>query len=173
MRWVGLVRNVMIGREGLHRDVLLQLLADAGAKDGRSHLATGNLTFTAPERDVAGVVRRLEEGIAAVIGRPEPVVIRRHPWFQELVATDPFASYDRAEWELLVAFLPLQSPPIDPSRIGPVKGTVILRVSDHELIGARPAGGRAPHVLVLAERAAGCKATSRGWSTVVRLSQVA
>ncbi|MFL6239409.1 MAG: hypothetical protein ACJ735_07985 [Actinomycetes bacterium] len=41
MRWVGFVRNIMVGREGMHRDVLLRLLSDARGVDGRSHLATG------------------------------------------------------------------------------------------------------------------------------------
>jgi hypothetical protein len=49
MRYVGLVRNVMLGREGLHRDVLLRPVDAAGGRSAQSHLAAGNLTFdTAP-----------------------------------------------------------------------------------------------------------------------------
>ena len=36
MRFVGLVRNVMLGREGLHRNVLLGLLDAAGGRSGVS-----------------------------------------------------------------------------------------------------------------------------------------
>jgi uncharacterized protein (DUF1697 family) len=60
MRYVGLVRNVMTGREGLIRDVLLQLLDAAGDREGRLHLATGNLTFEADPAELDDVVRRLE-----------------------------------------------------------------------------------------------------------------
>src|SRR5687768_1554076 len=51
MRYVGLVRNVMLGREGLHRYVLLRLVDAAGGRSAASHLTTGNLTFdVAPSR---------------------------------------------------------------------------------------------------------------------------
>ena len=45
MQYVGLVRNVMLGREGLHRDVLLRLVDAAGGRAATSHLRTGNLPF--------------------------------------------------------------------------------------------------------------------------------
>ena len=76
MRYVGLVRNVMQGREGLHRDVLLRLLDEAGGRSGASHLTTGNLTFDAAPARLDAVVRRLEDGIAGVIGRRVPVIVR-------------------------------------------------------------------------------------------------
>ena len=171
MRWVGFIRNVMIGREGLHRDVLLRLLAEAGGGDGASHLATGNVTFSATTRDVRGVVRRLEEGIATVIGRSEPVITRRLDWVQQFVASDPFAAYDDEGWELLVALLPQSAPPLQPALIEQPGETVIVVVSDHELVGARPRDRSAPHVNVLAEKASGLRCTSRGWNTLVRVSR--
>jgi hypothetical protein len=46
VRWLGLIRNVMVGREGLHRAVLLDLAARAGGADVRSFLTTGNVTLS-------------------------------------------------------------------------------------------------------------------------------
>src|SRR4051794_29681366 len=88
----------MIGREGLHRDVVLRLLSDAGAANGASHLATGNVTFDAPSREANAIARRFEAGIADVLGRHEPVIIRRLDWLAAFVATEPFSSYDEKEW---------------------------------------------------------------------------
>jgi uncharacterized protein (DUF1697 family) len=171
MRWVGFVRNVMIGREGLHRAVLLRLIEEAGGNDGRSHLATGNVTFTANVRDIATVVRRLEQGIESVIGRHEPVITRRFSWLQEFVSADLFGGYEDGQWELLVALLPADAAPLDPARLDEPGRTVILQVREHELIGARPIDQKAPHVNGLAQRAAGIKTTSRGWSTLQRISR--
>ena len=171
MRWVGLVRNVMIGREGLHRDVLLGLLADSGGANGRSHLATGNLTFTAPARDIGRVTRQLEAGIADVIGRTEPVIMRRLDWLASFVADDPFADFDPESWELLVALLPTTARPVDPARIPDSRGTVVVSVRDRELLTARPRTvPPSPHGNMLMERASGVKSTSRGWSTLLRLA---
>jgi uncharacterized protein (DUF1697 family) len=161
----------MIGREGLHRGVLLRLLEEAGGDDGRSHLATGNVTFTANVRDIAAVVRRFEHGIESVIGRPEPVITRRFSWLQEFVSADLFAGYEDGQWELLVALLPTNAAPFDPARLGDPGRTVILQVREHELVGARPSDQKAPHVNALAQRAAGVKTTSRGWSTLQRVSR--
>ena len=115
MRYVGLVRNVMLGREGLHRDVLLRLVDAAGGRDAASHLATGNLTFDAAPGRLDDVVRRLEDGIAGVIGHREPVVVRTAGWFRDLVAGDPFAAFPLDRWEIAVAFLRLSSVPLDPA----------------------------------------------------------
>ncbi|MFL6239408.1 MAG: DUF1697 domain-containing protein [Actinomycetes bacterium] len=130
------------------------------------------MTFTAPQRRLAGIVQRLERGIEEVLGRPEPVIIRRYDWLQDFVADEPFSAYDDKQWELLVAFLPLSAPPLDAARIERTGGTVIVAVTTHELLAARPRQGRAPHVMPLAERASGLRVTSRGWSTLQRLARL-
>jgi uncharacterized protein (DUF1697 family) len=122
MRYVGLVRNVMLGREGLHRDVFLRLVDAAGGRSAASHLTTGNLTFETDPSRLDAVVRRLEDGIAGVIGRREPVVVREAAWFRHLVAGDPFAAFPVDRWEFAVAFLPLRAAPLDPAAVPRVEG---------------------------------------------------
>ena len=167
--YVALVRNVMVGRQGLHRQVLLDLLAAAGASDPRSHLATGNLTFTAPARSAPRIIAHLEAGVAEVIGRTEPVVARSDDELADLVAADPFAGYDPSRHELEVAFLDRRSPPFPPVEAGQ-RGAVVVAVRPHELClaGDRTVANRA-HANWLAERVQPARATSRAWSTVLRL----
>lgn len=170
MRWVGLVRNVMLGREGLHRDVLLHIVRVAGGKDVRNHLTTGNVTFSAT--DAEAVALRAEDAIADIIGRHEPVILRRLNWLQELVADDPFTEYRDGSWELAVGFLPLTEPPFDPATLLDPEPTVIVRILDRELITARPReGGRRPDPVGLLERATGTRATGRAWSTLERIAR--
>ncbi len=52
-RWAGFVRNVMVGRQGLTRLVLLGAVADAGGASPVSYLSTGNVTFDADDGDGA------------------------------------------------------------------------------------------------------------------------
>jgi uncharacterized protein (DUF1697 family) len=85
---------------------VLRLLADARARNGASHLATGNLSSDAEPAELAEVVRRLEAGIAEVVGRREPVVVREVAFLAGLVGDDPFRGFDDAEWEREVSFLP-------------------------------------------------------------------
>src|SRR4051794_35463117 len=104
-RWMGLVRNVMLGREGLHRHVLLDLVNSAGGSKARSYLTTGNVTFSAPSLALNNVVAGAEATLAEILGRREPLVVRPLEWLRGLVARDPFAAYEG--WRNEVALLPL------------------------------------------------------------------
>ncbi len=171
MRWVGFVRNVMVGREGLHREVLLRIVEDAGGVDVRNHLTTGNVTFTAPRARARTVARRAEAGLAAVLGRHEPVILREITWLRDWIEDDPLEAYRDGTWELEVGFLPLDVAPLHPAQLLDPGRTVVLRIGEREVFTARPREGRLrPHVVSLLQGATGAKATSRGWSTLERIS---
>jgi uncharacterized protein (DUF1697 family) len=173
MRWAGFVRNVMLGREGLHREVLLAIARDAGADDVRSHLTTGNLTFTAEPERAPEIAGRIATRLERVVGRAEPVILRELVWLRNLCDTDPFAGYDPSGWELEMAMVSLEAPPLAPTSLPDTGRTVVLAVLDRELLTARPRdGGNRPHVNQLLELASGRRATARGWSTLQRLANV-
>lgn len=172
MRWAGLVRNVMIGREGLDRSTLLDIAGAAGAGSARSHLSTGNLTFTASPEDIPVVTERLEDGIAAVLGRRELVAVRSLEELAGLVATDPFMKFDPETWAFEASFIARDAPPLDPARLGDPGRTVVVLCRERALVTARPLqGGQRPHANRLLERATGHPATSRGWTTLQRIVQ--
>jgi uncharacterized protein (DUF1697 family) len=170
MRYVGLVRNVMVGREGLHREVLLRLLDAAGGAHGDSYLATGNLLFDAAPSRLRTVVRRLEAGIEGVIGRHEPVVVRETAWVRAFVAADPFRGFPLDNWVLEVAFLPLAGAPIDPARLPSAEGLEVVAVGERELLTAGRRGAKWPGANRLLEVATGERATSRAWRTLLGLA---
>jgi uncharacterized protein (DUF1697 family) len=173
VRWVGFVRNVMLGREGVDRALLVTTVLEAGATDARSHLATGNVTFEVRSAPAAGLVaHRLEEAVGLALGRDEMVAVRELAWLRDLVTSDPFAGLDADEWAFEVAFLRHDSPAVDPARLPDAGRTVVVRVQDRELLTARPrSGGGRPHVNTMLQRATGLQATSRGWSTLHRLAE--
>ena len=172
MRYVGLVRNVMLGRQGLDRAVLLHVVDAAGGRSGESHLTTGNVTFQADPAQLEAVVRRLEDGIAAVIGRHEPVVVRTADWFRDFVAAEPFTGFPGDRWELAVAFLRLDAVPLDPAAVPRIDGLEAVAVRPHELIMAARRDVRRQGATYLIPRPWRDEATTRAWSTVQRLASV-
>ena len=172
-RHVGFVRNVMIGREGLHRQVLLDLFSDAGAEAPRSYISTGNVSFSIPETDLPHLIASVEEGIATIIGRPEEVFVRRIRSLEHLVASDPFAGSPYPDTvERTVSFLPPDADlstlvlPVE-SRSGRV---CMFATTEEEVLSAgRSVGGRTEGAGGLVERTLGCRITSRAWSTVLRI----
>jgi uncharacterized protein (DUF1697 family) len=85
------VRNVMIGREGLHRDVLLDMFERAGATDPVSYISTGNVSFSAPPDGMGELTDAVEADLERLLGRPTPVFVRTLAALRELVDADPFA----------------------------------------------------------------------------------
>ena len=71
MRFAAFVRAVMIGREGLHRTVLLDIAEQAGGDEPVSYISTGNLTVDLEPTDVDRWRTEVEDGVEAVIGRRE------------------------------------------------------------------------------------------------------
>lgn len=111
---VAFIRAIMIGRQGLHREVVLDLFRDAGALDPVSHLATGNVSFRAHPRDLDDIVGHVEEGLEATAGRPKLLYVRRLTHLVAMVDADPFAaapSHDAPQRE--VVFVPGRVPPIE------------------------------------------------------------
>jgi uncharacterized protein (DUF1697 family) len=86
---VAFIRNVMIGREGLTRDVLLGVFASAGATDLVSYLSTGNVSFLTD--DPRRVCELVEAALERLLGRVTPVFVRSHEALVALVEADPFA----------------------------------------------------------------------------------
>ena len=165
---MGFVRNVMLGREGLHRDVLLDIVEAAGATDVRNHLTTGNVTFSAV--DANSVAERAELAIAEVIGRHEPVILRELSWLQDFLDDNPFAPFLYGDWELEVGFLPLDAQPLDAAALPDPAPTIVVCVGEREVATARPReGSRRPHVVPLLEGCTGLKATARGLSTLEKI----
>jgi uncharacterized protein (DUF1697 family) len=172
-RYVGFVRNVMIGREGLHRSVLVEIFHTAGATDARSYISTGNVSFSARPRTLAAIISGVEERIAEVIGRPEPVFVRSVDYLSKLVASEPFSSPpfpDPVERTVSFAHTPIEPGAVDLpiwSRRGDVAlfgvtaGEVFAvgRLIDRTVNGG---GG-------LVERTIGQAVTTRSWNTVLRV----
>ncbi len=141
MRWMGLVRNVMLGREGRDRELLLRLTRDADGADPRSFLTTGNLTFSTGPDQFEGVVAALEAGIEGVLGRHDVVVVRPIRWLGELVDADSFRGYDPEDYEPQPGPGPRcsASTPVTPAE-GPDAGTSRRPVAPVRRGRRRPAG---------------------------------
>jgi uncharacterized protein (DUF1697 family) len=171
LRWVGLVRNVMLGRDGLDRARLLDTVERAGGSQACSYLTTGNVTFDATASELDAVSRNLEVELSRIVSRPAMVAIREHGWLCDLVGNDLFSAFEAEEWEFEVAFLRHADSPIEPRSLPESHRTRIVAIYDRELVSARPRSGLArPHVNRLLERASGQAATARGWSTLRRIA---
>ena len=163
----------MVGRQGLHHDVLLRLLREAGAENASTHLATGNVLFDEPPDQLVQVVQRLEAGIERVVGRRRPVIVREAPWLSAFMAAEPFRAFPDEEWERAVVFLVREAAPLDPAGLVDVDGLRVVDVRPHELLTAGRRGTPGPGPLRLLAPTRREEATSRSWGTIERLARLA
>ena len=173
MRYAGFVRAVMLGRDGLHRPVLLDCLRSAGADRPRSYLTTGNVTFTADERSVESVRASVEEQIEAVVGRRTELYVRSIAHLTTLAESDPFSQNavpDAVEHEVSFTYEPIEPTSLDL----PIESTggyvTIFDATPGEVFAAqREIAGRRKGAGGFVERTLGQRVTTRGWRTVLRV----
>ena len=171
-RHIAFVRNIMVGRRGLTRDVLLDIFATAGAQETRSFIATGNFAFTSSATAVNEVAARVEAAIETVLGHREELFIRSVDELRRLdragffdapgglddqVRATTFVP-DSARW---TADIPHSTPR------GDIK---IIAASGPNIFSlVHPVGGVAGSPNGLVERLLKVRATTRNWNTVERI----
>jgi len=171
-RFAGFVRNVMVGRNGLSAEVLRELVAKAGGHDPRSHLATGNLTFSASPELLEVIRAGIEDSVESVLGRREDVFIRSVASLASAVRSDPFAEMMADDvYERCVTFVPAEPRASLSLPMQTPRGDVVLFdcraggvLSITRLISGRP--GQPGRFL---ESTLGLRVTTRNWNTIERI----
>ena len=101
--YVALLRAVNVGGTGkLPMAELKQIAAELGFGSPRTFIASGNLLFTSDERE-KDVRDRLEQALAAHMGKPVTVIVRTAADMAAVAKANPFA--DAPGRRVLVTFL--------------------------------------------------------------------
>jgi uncharacterized protein (DUF1697 family) len=171
--YVAFVRAVMIGREGLHRQVLLDVFADSGAQRAASYISTGNVSFELADDDqLDELVDTVERGVTGVVGRETEVFVRSIDELSAIHRRQPFAATPFPEFQdaIVIMFrdrvperlrLPIESPRGD---------WVVFAAGPREVFAVvRDVDGRRQSPGGVIERLAGERMTSRAWSTIDRI----
>ena len=162
----------MVGREGLHRQVILDIFEDAGARDPRSHLATGNVSFGLGRARIEGVAAKVGAAMTEVVGRDIEVFIRS---LDQLRAVDAEGIYATAPFEPLHRLVTYfhEPPALDSIEIPGLiqKGrTAVLEVDGRDVYSvAREVDGQIGAPGGLLEKLTGQRVTTRAWSTVQKI----
>jgi uncharacterized protein (DUF1697 family) len=161
----------MIGRAGLHRDVLLSIFANAGAIDPRSHLATGNVSFDWAGGSMATFIDATQVGIARTMGRFEPVFVRSVTRLHATVNSMPFRTPPISDvGHRCVTFTEASASTTDLPIVSTREDAYIFAIDGTDLMSVtRLVDGRGGNVNRMIEKALACAATTRNWNTVERI----
>lgn len=172
-RYVGLVRAVMVGRDGLDRATLVDCFERSGAVAPRSHISTGNVTFSADRDDVARVTTAAEQAIEAVVGRRTEVYVRSIAYLERLVDSDPFAASpvpDSDQHEVSFTYEPIDPDDLDLPIVSTGGYLTVFHATPGEIFcDGREIDGRRRGGGGFVERLLDQRLTTRAWRTVLRV----
>ncbi|MBT8213574.1 MAG: DUF1697 domain-containing protein [Acidimicrobiia bacterium] len=170
MRHVAFIRAVMIGRESLHREIVLDLFAAAGAGDPKSHLATGNVSFDLDLAALPDLVEEVDDRMTQVVGRRIDSYVRT---LDELRAIDADIIFGQSPFPdspcPQVTFF--HEPPDLSQWILPHLGRggrfAVFHVEGREVYSVtREVDGESAAPGGQLEKVTGQRATTRAWSTI-------
>lgn len=153
--------------------MILDIFERAGAENAVSHLATGNVSFDAPRRELDDLRENVEGALSQVVGRKTEVFMRT---IDHLRALDPEAVFGMSPFpeirDRLVTFF--HAPPVFASFTVPAvvqKGrTAVLAVHGCDVFSVtREREGQIGSPGGLFERESGQRMTTRAWGTIVKI----
>lgn len=166
-----LLRGVNVGgKHKLPMKELAALFEQAGCRDVRTYIQSGNVVFSASAALAKRLAKQIEAGIEENFGFSAPVLLRTHADLAALEAANPFLAEGQPPETIHVGFLrdaPDGDAQVDASRAAPDR---TLRVG-RELFLHLPNGvGRSKLTSAFLDRSLGTVVTVRNLRTVRELS---
>jgi uncharacterized protein (DUF1697 family) len=141
-------------------------LEQAGLRDVRTLLSSGNAVFTTTAKSDAAVARVVENALEKHPGRRFPTIVRRSDYLLALLRADPYAAFRLSpKAKRIVTFL--REPNAVTLRL-PIAsdGARILAMDEGHVFSAYMPNPRGPVFMALIERTFGTGVTTRTWDTV-------
>lgn len=167
--YVALLRGINVGgKNKLPMKDLTAIFGDAGARDVRTYIQSGNVVFTASPGSIDALADSVTREIEARLGLTIPVVIRSHAELEAALEANPYLDRAANPKALHVMFLKDHPAPsavaaLDPNRSPPDELTVVNR----EVFLHCPNGiGRSKLTNTWMDRALATVSTARSWNTV-------
>jgi uncharacterized protein (DUF1697 family) len=174
---IALIRGINVGStRSLPMKQLCELCVEAGLKNPRTYIQSGNVAFIAAKRDLSSAARKLEDAIEGARGFRPSVILRTREELAAAIEANPFAARAKAEpAKLLIMFLHDKPAAGAADAIQGVKRDAEqLRLIGRELFIDFPNGiGRSKLALPALEKALGTPGTTRNWNTTLKLLAIA
>lgn len=90
MRWAAMLRGINLGKRQLKSAELKAVVESLGFTDVKTLLASGNVVFTADDKDAAALERKLHHALFEATGLKSEIFVRSPEEMDAIVAADPF-----------------------------------------------------------------------------------
>lgn len=172
MIYVGFIRAVMVGRDGLHRQVMLDAFEQSGATSPINYISTGNVSFEADAQKMTAMTEEIEQRLESIVQRRTEVFVRSLDELVAMAESEPFTGHPlTGSVAESVAFFYDKAPTDDLLPLVSKAGDVAVFGEDarHWYTVAKVENGLSRGSGGMIEKATGERVTSRAWSTIDRI----
>jgi uncharacterized protein (DUF1697 family) len=172
-RLVAFLRAINVGGHTVTMEELRRLFESLGLKDVETFIASGNVVFASPSKDLSALQRKIERHLAASLGYEVKTFIRTEAEVAAIAQYKPFKeSQLRTAVALNVAFL------AEPLTAGAIESLTALRsdIDDFHVNGrevywlCKKKQSDSKFSNIRFEKALQIRATFRGFNTVTKLA---
>jgi len=174
--FIALLRGINVGgKNKIPMADLAEIFSDAGCREVRTYIQSGNVVFTADPRQAARIPDVVPAMIAERLGLRAPIVMRTHAEWRRVVTNNPFLKSGADTAALHVAFLaetpqPRRIAALDPDR----SPGDFFAARGRDIYLHLPNGvGRTKLTNAWFDAALGTTSTLRNWRTVLTLLEMA
>ena len=115
MVYVALLRGINVGgRKLIKMKELGRIFTDAGLKNVRTYIASGNVIFESGSANRAGLTRKIEKALKKTLGYEVTVVLRTLSEIESMVIRNPFKKYEASKDVMLCVVFLANEPKIKP-----------------------------------------------------------
>lgn len=172
MRWAAMLRGINLGKRQLKSAELKAAVEGLGFTDVKTLLASGNVVFTADEKDPAALERTLHDALFEVTGLKSEIFVRSPEEMAAIAAADPFPEATSARPSFVV--VTFHRAPVDKAAVASLAerhdGPERMHAAGRELYIDFPDGqGRSTLHPAMGKAKLDPINTTRNWNTVLKI----
>jgi uncharacterized protein (DUF1697 family) len=147
-----------------------QCFEDAGFRDVKTLLSSGNVVFSARAMSEATLARKAEAAMQAGLGRTFLTIVRPLEALRAVLDADPYAAFRLPPAAKRVVTFLRDAPRAKLALPIELHDARILCIVDREVFSAYLPGPRGPVFMTLIEKTLGDAVTTRTWDTVKKVA---
>ncbi len=178
MTYVAFLRGINVGGKKLIKmEQLARIFTDAGLKNVRTYIASGNVIFESRSASKPALTRKIEKALKQVLGYEVTAVLRSLSELDHLVTRNPFKRYAASKNVMLCVVFLADAPKTRPKLplVSHTENLEVFEVADLTacVVLRRKKTGWFGFPNNFVEKQLGVLGTTRQWRTVIRILKAA
>jgi uncharacterized protein (DUF1697 family) len=178
MVYIALLRGINVGGNKLIKmKDLARILTDAGLKNVRTYIASGNVIFESGSANKAALTKKIQKALEKALGYEVTVVLRTLSEIESFVKRNPFKKYEASKDVMLCVVFLAEEPKTKPKLplVSLTENLEVFEVADRTacVVCRRKKTGWFGFPNNFVEKQLSVAGTTRQWSSVNKLLKAA